>query len=132
MRQILTGIVLLMLALPAQAEVPLSGTFTATMACPAYQSINRQTNPGPMMTEPGQAYELVAGNKALPSHYWIVMPGAEPNRRWVAVECGTTDSEVQVEAAEPISPPAYRGTQSGLERHEWTKHGTCYGTSAEE
>jgi ribonuclease T2 len=24
------------------------------------------------------------------------------------------------------------GTQSHLERHEWTRHGTCYGTSAEE
>ena len=24
------------------------------------------------------------------------------------------------------------GTQSHLERHEWTKHGTCYGTTAEE
>ena len=24
------------------------------------------------------------------------------------------------------------GTQSHLERHEWTKHGTCYATSAEE
>jgi ribonuclease T2 len=24
------------------------------------------------------------------------------------------------------------GTRSALERHEWTKHGTCYGTDAEE
>jgi ribonuclease T2 len=219
MRQILTGIVLLMLALPARAEVPLSGSFTASMACPAYQSINRQTNPGAVMTEPGRAYELVAGNKAPPSHYWIVMPGATPDRRWVAVECGTTDSAVETDAAEPAPPPAYRGTQyvlavnwqpafcetspgkpecrrqredsfeatnftlhglwpqprskeycdvpareraasefgdwhdlpeldlspalrrdldeampgtqSGLDRHEWTRHGTCYGTSAE-
>src|SRR5690606_18904502 len=23
-------------------------------------------------------------------------------------------------------------TQSGLERHEWTRHGSCYGTDAEE
>ena len=220
MRRILTGLVLLMLALPAQAEVPLSGSFTATMACPAYQSINRQTNPGSVMTEPGHAYELVAGNRPEPSHYWIVMPGAAPDRRWVAVECGATDSAVETEAAEPVSPPAYRGTQyvlavnwqpafcetspgkpecrrqsedsfeatnftlhglwpqprskeycdvpprqrmasefgdwhdlpelelspalrrdldeampgtqSGLDRHEWTKHGTCYGTGAEE
>ena len=27
---------------------------------------------------------------------------------------------------------AMPGTQSGLDRHEWIKHGTCYGTSAEE
>lgn len=27
---------------------------------------------------------------------------------------------------------AMPGTRSGLERHEWVKHGTCYGTDAEE
>ena len=101
MRLIPTGLVLLMLALPAQAETPLSGSFTATIACPAYQSINRQTNPGSVKTEPGQAYELVAGNRPEPSHFWIVMPGAAPDRRWVAVDCGTTDGEVETEVVEP-------------------------------
>ncbi|MEM7245608.1 MAG: ribonuclease [Acidobacteriota bacterium] len=39
----------------------------------------------------------------------------------------------------PLSAPLRRrldesmpGTQSGLQRHEWIKHGTCYGSSAEE
>jgi len=220
MTRIIAGLFLVLLTLPARAEVPLSGSFNATMACPAYQSINRQTNPGAVMTEPGHTYELVAGNKAPPSHYWIVMPGAEPNRRWVAVDCGATDNTVEAEAAEPATSPAYRGTQyvlavnwqpafcetspgkpecrqqsadsfeatnftlhglwpqprdneycdvparqrmasefgewhdlpepdlspalrrdldqampgtmSGLDRHEWTKHGTCYGTGPEE
>ena len=73
MRQILTGLVLLMLALPALAEVPITGSFTASMACPAYQSINRQTNPGSVMTEPGDAYELVAG-EGVPSSITVLEP----------------------------------------------------------
>lgn len=223
MRRLLVGILLLMLAGPAWAEVPLSGYFTATSACPAYQSINRQTNPGEVMTQPGRAYDLVAGNTAQPTHLWIVIPGAEPERRWVAVDCGTraTDAEGQIAEPPPAAPaPTYRGTQyilavnwqpafcetspgkpecrdqqaddfeatnftlhglwpqprdneycnvparerqasqsgnwgdlprlplsaglqrdldeampgtqSALERHEWTKHGTCYGTTAEQ
>jgi len=219
MRRILAGALLFMLALPAHAEVPLSGGFTATAACPAYQSINRQTNPGAVMTEPGSSYDLIAGNKAAPTHFRIVIAGAQPAQRWVAVDCGTTDA-VTVPATAPAAPPAYRGTQyilavnwqpafcetspgkrecrnqredsfeathftlhglwpqprgraycdvperdrlasefgewhdlpdlrlspglrrdldeampgsqSGLDRHEWTKHGTCYGASAED
>lgn len=213
----------LIAALPAHAEVPLTGYFTASKACPAYQSINRQTNPGNVTTRPGTAYDLLAGNTARPTHLWIVVPGAQPERRWVAVDCGTraTDAEGQIATPPPAAPkPSYRGTQyvlavnwqpafcetsprktecrnqredsfeatnftlhglwpqprnnefcnissrdrqasnsgywrdlpevrlspalrreldqvmpgtqSQLERHEWNKHGTCYGTSQEE
>jgi ribonuclease T2 len=211
------------LALPAQAEVPLTGYFTASKSCPAYQSINRQTNPGNIQTRPGTAYDLLAGNTAQPTHLWIAVPGATPERRWVAVDCGTraVDAEGRVDAPPPSpAPSTYRGTQyilavnwqpafcettprasecrnqkpnsfeatnftlhglwpqprnnqycdvtpgeryasqdgrwrdlpridlpmalrreleqvmpgslSGLDRHEWTKHGTCYGQSADQ
>jgi ribonuclease T2 len=220
MTRIIATLFLVLLALPVRAEVPLGGTFTATMACPAYQSISRKTNPGAVMTEPGKAYELIAGNKAAPSHFWIAIPGAEPERRWVAVACGTSDDAAETPLAASAPSPAYRGTQyilavnwqpafcetspykpecrtqladsfeathftlhglwpqprgneycnvsprdrqastlgdwrdlpaldlspglrrdldeampgtqSRLERHEWTRHGTCYGTTAEE
>ena len=212
-----------LLVLPAQAEVPLTGYFTASKACPALQSIGRETNPGNVVTRPGTAYDLLAGNTANPTHLWIVIPGASPERRWVAVDCGTraTDAEGQIAEPPPPAPaPTYRGTQyilainwqpafcetlpgkpecerqtedsfeathftlhglwpqprdnefcgvseddrwasengrwrnlpevrlsrelraeldevmpgtlSGLDRHEWTKHGTCYGASQEE
>lgn len=221
MLRIITILALLLLTLPARAEVPLTGYFTATKTCPALQSISRETNPGDIATRPGTAYDLVAGNKDRPTHLWIVIPGAEPDRRWVSVDCGTrsTDAEGRVdEPTPPAPPPTYRGTQyilavnwqpafcelsprktecrnqratsfeatnftlhglwpqprsneycnvpageryssedgrwrdlpildlslairrdldevmpgsqSGLDRHEWTKHGTCYGTSA--
>jgi ribonuclease T2 len=223
MRQFLVLIVLAMLTVGARAEVPLDGYFIARQTCPAFQSFNNQTNPGGIMTTPERAYRIVAANKVDASHYLLIVPGVEPERRWVAISCGirTVDAEGQIPAgpAEPIGPtagetqfilavswqPAFceghddkpecesqaedrfdashftlhglwpqprgnvfcgvsqdqataseegrwddlpevelsadlrteldqvmPGTQSGLERHEWTKHGTCYGTSAEE
>ncbi|WP_286719303.1 ribonuclease [Devosia sp. 63-57] len=104
----------MLLALPAQAETPLDGYFTATKACPAYQSISRQTNPGNITLRPGTAYSLLAGNKDRPTHLWIVVPGAEPDRRWVEVDCGTraTDAEGRVDTPPPApAPRTYRGTQ---------------------
>lgn len=211
---------MLLAVLPARAEVPLDGLFTAATTCPAYQSINRQTNPGNVEIKPGEDYALVAGNREPPSHFQIVVPGASPERRWVAVDCGRTDAQMETPEARAPQQTSYRGTQyvlavswqpafcetkpyvvecraqtessfeasnfalhglwpqprnnqfcdvpwrdqraseesrwfdlpevrlsaslrneldrvmpgtrSALERHEWTKHGTCYGTDAEE
>jgi ribonuclease T2 len=219
--RIIITLLLAVLALPAQAETPLTSYFTATKACPAFQSISRETNPGNITTRPGTAYDLIAGNRERPTHLWIVVPGAQPERRWVSVDCGTraTDAEGRINAPPPAAAPVtYRGTQyilavnwqpafcelsprktecrnqransfeatnftlhglwpqprnneycdvsnrdriasqdgrwrdlptldlslavrrdldrvmpgsqSGLDRHEWTKHGTCYGTDA--
>lgn len=211
MRWILAAALLVSSVLSASAEVPLSGHFTASVACPAYQSINRQTNPGNVQTVPGTRYTLLAGNRAKPSHLWIVVPGASPDKRWVAVECGQPaaaskptyrgtqyvlavnwqpafcetsprqpecraqradsfeatnftlhglwpqprdQAYCDVPASErwasedgdwrdlprvPLSLQVQReldkvmpGTLSGLDRHEWTKHGSCYGTTPEE
>ena len=223
MRLILSALLLCLLAMPAQAEVPLSGSFVAGAACPALQSIRRQTNPGNISIEPGKRYDLVAANSNTPSHFWIVVPGAQPDRRWVAVTCGQRSVDATDKATRPVptgDAPRYRGTQyvlainwqpafcetspgkpecraqttdsfeathftlhglwpqprdreycnvsprdrsasqqgrwrdlppvnldntlrreldtampgtlSQLDRHEWTKHGTCYGTAAQE
>ena len=99
-----------LLCLPAYAEVPLTGTFTASQSCPAYQSINRQTNPGTVTTSPGTAYTLVAGNKQPPTHFSIVIPNAQPERRWVAITCGTTGTASQT-TKPTATTPTYRGTQ---------------------
>lgn len=217
MLRIVTTVLFVLLALPARAEMPLTGQLTAIKACPALQSISRQTNPGNITLDPGTAYSIVAGNKENPTHLLVVIPDAKPNRRWVMVDCGTRPAaESRVDAAEPASKSTYRGTQyvlavnwqpafcelsprttecrnqrptsfeatnftlhglwpqprdnqycnvstrermdsedgrwrdlaqldlplalrreldqvmpgsqSGLDRHEWTKHGTCYGT----
>ena len=80
-----------MVALPAcraAAEVPLTGFFIAREACPALQSIRNGTNPGDVETAPGKSYPMIAKNKPNASHYFIEVDGADPERRWVAVDCG--------------------------------------------
>jgi len=207
--------------LPAAAQVPMSGTFTANQACPALLSIRQQTNPGDVSVQPGQAYRIVGRNKEDASYYLVAIDGAQPPRRWVPVGCGQTDGATvpsvtpaaasaaqggrrathvlalgwepafcqqhrdkaecvretgqsfeathlslhglwpqprgraycgvdrtlaQADRAhdwgslpEPDITSATRqrlsavmpGTQSGLQRHEWVVHGTCYGTNAD-
>jgi ribonuclease T2 len=101
---------LMAICLPARAEVPAEGRFVASKACPALQSIRKQTNPGDVTIEPGTAYAVIAKNQKTPTHYRIEVPGAEPSARWVAAECGTP--EAAAAAAQPKSPaaqPAARG-----------------------
>jgi len=75
-------------AMAAHAEVRMSGTFVADSSCPATQTIKTAKNPGNISVEAGQSYDLLAGNKTPPTHYWIRVPGAKPDFRWVAVGCG--------------------------------------------
>src|SRR5690348_5429379 len=77
--------------MPAAAQTKLTGSFTATKACPALQSIKKTTNPGDVKTAVGTAYKLIGGNKEPATYYWIVVPDASPDFRWVAVDCGTAD-----------------------------------------
>lgn len=97
-----------MVALPASeaaADVPLTGFFIAREACPALQSIRNATNPGEVKTEPGKSYPMIAKNKPNASHYFIEVEGAEPARRWVAVDCGE-----HVVSADGSSQPHAPGT----------------------
>lgn len=53
--------------------------------------------------------------------------GLDLDRRWDRLPAvGLTPAGRA--ALEEVMP----GTRSGLDRHQWTKHGTCYGTAAEE
>jgi ribonuclease T2 len=64
----LCAVVLLALAgLPARAEVPAEGRFVASKACPALQSIRKETNPGNVTTAPGTAYAIIAKNRKTPT-----------------------------------------------------------------
>jgi ribonuclease T2 len=100
------GLALLGIA-PAIAETKLSGTFIAKQACAALQSIKKQTNPGNISLVPGASYKLLAGNTDQPTHYWIVVPTAQPDYRWVPVSCGTVtlDQGTATPAAPTPAPP---------------------------
>ena len=80
---------LLLAPLPAGAQPTVGGTFVATRACPALQSIRRGENPGDVTLKVGEGYRLIAQNKVPGTHYWLVVPGAKPERRWVEMTCGT-------------------------------------------
>lgn len=215
--------------LQARAEVALDGSFIAGANCSAFQSIKKQSNP--IALEAGQSYRIVAANKQDATHFLIIVPGANPERRWAPIGCGkreggepmgegTAAAPETNEGVTPAKPkgklltqyvlaaswqPAFcetkpdkvecrtqsaerfdashfalhglwpqprsaayckvdkaaieddkagrweelpevalepataeelgkvmPGTQSHLERHEWTKHGTCYAATAEE
>ncbi len=88
----------ILLCLPAcsfvLAQVNLDGSFVAAMTCPAVQSIKKKTNPGQVSVAVGQSYVLLGKNRDRASHYRIVVPGAQPEMRWVAVECGSATGDV--------------------------------------
>ncbi len=73
---------------PAHADVALSGTFTATQACPAYQSVRWFNNAGSAAVAQGQTYAVLAKNKPDVTYYRIRVEGAKPQERWVWAACG--------------------------------------------
>ena len=80
------------LATGALAQVKLDGTFTAAKACDAVVSIKKGTNPDNAAVAAGKAYHLLGKNKDDATHYRIEVPDANPKQRWVAIDCGSTDS----------------------------------------
>lgn len=89
------------MAVPVRAEVALEGWLIATKTCPAVQSIRKGTNPGDAKVEEDRAYRLFAKNNEPASHYLIAVKGAEPERRWVATDCGFH----VVAASGAVTPP---------------------------
>jgi ribonuclease T2 len=85
----------------AVAQVKLDGTFKATQTCPALFSIKKASNPGNVNIAAGTTYRLLGKNKDNASHYWIEVPDAKPQQRWVALACGTTTADVAAAAPSP-------------------------------
>jgi ribonuclease T2 len=113
-----TGFAMLALSLAgvARADVKLSGSFVADAACPATQAIKTGRNPGNISTDAGQSYQLLAGNKDNPTHYLILVPGADPQRRWVKVTCGHVSGS---SAAPAQAAPAGQGKPAASGKPEY-------------
>ncbi|WP_168990376.1 ribonuclease T2 family protein [Aureimonas flava] len=104
------AITLLALApVAARAQVPMVGVFVAEASCFATPAIRLEDNPGRIVTEPGRSYDLVGRNASPGSHYLILVPGAEPERRWVAFGCGRIEDDSQ--SADVGSRPTPGGSQ---------------------
>lgn len=93
--------------LAALADMPAEGDFIATSACPAFQSIRKEANPGEVMTAPGTRYAVLAKNRKKPTHYRIEVPDADPPERWVEARCGRIEAFRAPKQAAPL--PASRG-----------------------
>jgi len=85
----------------AHAAVAIEGTFVARAECPAYQSFNAGSNPNMVVLIPETVYGAFELNT--PNGPWVRLrvPGAVPQERWVARECGRltiygdgTDTEI--------------------------------------
>lgn len=87
----------------AFAQVPPSGTFTATRRCEASRGINGQ-NPGNIRVVNGQRYEAIGFNSSERRYIQIKVPGVTPERRWVSASCGTFSEFSAVEPSPSPSP----------------------------
>ncbi len=112
-RLIALCLAILTLVTPAVAVETLEGYFIAQQSCEAFQSKNRQTNPGDVMTELMRAYEMIAINKAGGDFFQVVVPSAPVTRdRWVHVSCGVhvvvADTPTNTGPGTPpvVTPPA--------------------------
>ncbi|MEP1059669.1 MULTISPECIES: hypothetical protein [Cyanophyceae] len=86
-----------------QAQVPPTGTFTATQACPATQAINGK-NPGNIKLTVGVLYAVVGFNNPQRQFVLLEVPQATPDRRWVKATCGNFQASGVVNPSPKPSP----------------------------
>ena len=101
MRIVVAMAAVALVGVPAGAAERLEGWFIAREACEAFQSKNKQTNPGEVTTEPMRAYAMLAINAPGGDFFQVTVPGAPVTEaRWVHVGCGVH----VVEAGTPVAP----------------------------
>ncbi|NDW05443.1 ribonuclease T2 family protein [Jiella pacifica] len=72
----------------AFAQEPLDGYLIARKDCKATVSIRNAASESGARLESGRAYHLIGENRPNGTHYYVVVPGAAPDRRWVDKTCG--------------------------------------------
>jgi len=92
-------------ATPVTAQPVVSGTLVAARACPAYVSIAKKTNPNRIRLVPGRSYDVVAHNREPPAWLLVVVDGARPIRRWVAVSCDRAGTPTPGPTPSPTPTP---------------------------
>jgi ribonuclease T2 len=117
MRRVMAAVVVAALAGgPAAAFERLEGYFVALEICEAFQSKNKETNPGGELTEPMRAYAMLGINKAGGDFFQVTMPGAPVTEaRWVHVSCGVHTVPADTVVAGPPTGPIVPlpGAESG-------------------
>jgi hypothetical protein len=73
---------------PALAFMDLAGEVTAEQPCQAFGSFRKLTNPDAAKLAPGTTYRVLGRNQAGGEWLQVLLPGVEPQQRWVSVGCG--------------------------------------------
>ncbi|WP_424931419.1 ribonuclease T2 family protein [Amaricoccus macauensis] len=80
---------IVLLAGEAHAFEKLEGFFVATAVCDLPQSMKTGANPGDLLTEPNEVYEMIGTNSSERAHFQIRIPDAPGSTdRWVDGNCG--------------------------------------------
>lgn len=97
------GLTSALLIYRTQAQVPPTGTFIATQACPATQGINGK-NPGNIKLTVGTLYTAQGFNSSQRQFVLLRVPQATPDRRWVKATCGDFQASGAVNPSPTPSP----------------------------
>lgn len=101
----LAAIALILSSNSAPALEPLEGYFVAKQSCELFQSKNKGTNPGDLMTRDHHAYAMIAINKTGGDFFQVRVPDAPVTLdRWVHVSCGVHVIEASTQVAAPSGP----------------------------
>lgn len=73
---------------PAHAFVDLAGEVAAEQPCQAFVSFRKLTNPDAAKLAPGTSYRVVGRNDVDGEWLQVLVPGIEPQQRWISVGCG--------------------------------------------
>ena len=108
---LVTAVCLALETSSVRAFEPMSGCFVAEQTCEAGRSVRNPDNPGQLRLEVGHPYRLLGANKRAASHFQVVVPGADPDQRWVDARCGRVveDCGTGIESAGsgPVAPPSH-------------------------
>lgn len=96
------------------ASVQARGTFHAVRTCQAYQSIEKQTNPGQTRLTIGQNYPILEANTPKATTWYLIdINGATPQQRWVYFECGKVNKfSVSVATSSSTETKAPKATEA--------------------
>lgn len=108
----IVGLASVTISRPATTQVPPSGSFTATQDCPATQAI-RGANPSNVKLTVGTIYDAVGFNSTQRQYILLRIPGANPERRWVAATCGTFSEGIAPPTPDTPGSPVDGGVRRG-------------------
>ncbi len=109
----------LLLPTPLFAMVSMQACLVAAEECAALHSIKRKTNPGSIFLEKDQQYHIKGRNKKKNATHYQIRIDANPNLRWVPVECGVVQPRCGIVTPPDIGKPEPEPAKNYLLALSW-------------